>query len=52
MIKSIGFFLEDTMIGRGFDKTWIKWVMSSVQGGKVSINVNGLWVSTFLLIEA
>ena len=34
-------FLHEIMIGKGFPEKWIDWVMSTVQGGKVSINING-----------
>jgi hypothetical protein len=34
-------FLEQTMIGKVFPSIWIKWVMSTVRGGKVCVNVNG-----------
>lgn len=34
-------FLAEVMRGKGFSDKWINWVMSSVTGGKVSINVNG-----------
>ena len=33
-------FLKNIMIGKCFSHRWIDWVMSSVQGGKVSININ------------
>lgn len=29
------------MVGKGFSHKWIEWLMSSVQGGKVSINIYG-----------
>ena len=29
------------MIGKGLPAPWIKWVMQTVQGGKVCVNVNG-----------
>lgn len=35
-------FLEQVMIGRNFHPTWVKWVMESVKGDKVCINVNGV----------
>jgi hypothetical protein len=34
-------FLEKVMQGRNFPNKWINWVMSTVKGGKVCINVNG-----------
>lgn len=34
-------FLEETMRGKGFPDKWIKWVMQTVEGGKVCVNVNG-----------
>lgn len=34
-------FLEQVMRGRGFPSQWINWVMSTVRGGQVCINVNG-----------
>ena len=34
-------FLEKFMAGKGFPPKWIEWVMSTVKGGKVCINVNG-----------
>jgi hypothetical protein len=33
--------LEQVMIGKGFPRTWISWVMKIVKDGKVCINVNG-----------
>jgi hypothetical protein len=29
------------MIGKGFPQKWISWVMKTVKGGNVCINVNG-----------
>lgn len=34
-------FLEQAMVGRGFPPQWVTWVMSTVKGGQVCINVNG-----------
>lgn len=34
-------FLEQVMIGKGFPSTWVNWVMNTVRGGQVCINVNG-----------
>jgi hypothetical protein len=34
-------FLEKVMQGRNFPNKWINWVMSTVKGGKICINVNG-----------
>lgn len=34
-------FLEQVMSGKGFPHLWISWVMQTVRGGKVCINVNG-----------
>jgi hypothetical protein len=34
-------FLEQFMKGKGFPLTWISWVMKTVKGGKVCVNVNG-----------
>lgn len=34
-------FLEEVMKGKGFPDKWIKWVMQTVEGGKVCVNVNG-----------
>jgi hypothetical protein len=33
-------FLKEVMILKGFPNKWMDWVMQSVEGGKVSINVN------------
>lgn len=33
-------FLEEVMKGKGFPDKWIKWVMQTVEGGKVCVNVN------------
>jgi len=35
-------FLEKVLVGKGFPAKWINWVMQSVQGGRVCVNVNGL----------
>ena len=35
-------FLEKVMKDKGFSGRWINWVMSSIKGGKVSININGV----------
>lgn len=34
-------FLEEVMKGKGFSDKWIKWVMQTVEGGRVCVNVNG-----------
>jgi hypothetical protein len=34
-------FLEETMKGKNFSDQWINWVMQTVRGGQVCINVNG-----------
>jgi hypothetical protein len=34
-------FLEQVMLSRNFHPKWVKWVMDTVRGGKVCINVNG-----------
>ncbi|RLN23448.1 hypothetical protein C2845_PM07G29970 [Panicum miliaceum] len=34
-------FLEEVMRGKGLPEKWIRWVMESVQGGRVCVNVNG-----------
>jgi hypothetical protein len=34
-------FLEQVMKGKGFPLTWISWVMKTVKGDKVCVNVNG-----------
>ena len=34
-------FLEEILVGRGFPPLWIKWVMDTVKGGRVCVNVNG-----------
>lgn len=34
-------FLERIMVGRGFPSQWIQWVMDTVKGGRVCVNVNG-----------
>lgn len=34
-------FLEEVMIMKGFPDIWISWVIKSVRGGRVCINVNG-----------
>lgn len=34
-------FLEEVMKVKGFPKEWINWVMSTVEGGEVCINING-----------
>jgi hypothetical protein len=33
-------FLEEILESRGFGQKWIKWVMSLVKGGSISIGVN------------
>ena len=34
-------FLEQVMRGEGFPEEWITWVMQTVRGGRVCVNVNG-----------
>lgn len=34
-------FMEQVLVGRGFRTKWVDWVMNTVRGGKVCINVNG-----------
>jgi len=34
-------FLEEVMKGKGLPDTWINWVMQTVQGGRVCVNING-----------
>jgi hypothetical protein len=34
-------FLEEVMRGKGFSDKWIGWVMQTLRGGRVCINVNG-----------
>jgi len=34
-------FLEEVMIGKNFPKQWVDWVMQTVKGGQVCINING-----------
>lgn len=34
-------FLEEVMTRKGFPDLWISWVIQSVKGGRVCINVNG-----------
>ena len=43
-------FLEKVMKGKGFPSKWINWVMSTVRGGRVCINVNGERSDTLELI--
>jgi len=38
------------MKGKGFPSKWINWVMSTVRGGRVCINVNGERSDTLELI--
>ena len=33
--------LEEVMIGKELPTTWIGWIMQTVQGGRVCVNVNG-----------
>ena len=33
-------FLEEVMKGKGLPDTWINWVMQTVQGGRVCVNIN------------
>lgn len=34
-------FLEEVLVGKGFPRQWTDWVMQTVQGGRVCVNVNG-----------
>ena len=34
-------FLEQVMLSRNFHPKWVKWVLDTVRGGKVCINING-----------
>ena len=34
-------FLEEVLTGKGFPPKWINWIMQSVKGGRVCVNVNG-----------
>lgn len=34
-------FLEEVLKGKGFPDKWTSWVMQTVKGGKVYVNVNG-----------
>jgi hypothetical protein len=33
-------FLKEVMVLKGFPKKWRDWIMQSVEGGKISININ------------
>ena len=33
--------LEEVLTGKGFPPKWINWIMQSVKGGRVCVNVNG-----------
>ena len=33
-------FLEEVMVGKRIPAAWIGWIMQTVQGGKVCVNVN------------
>jgi len=34
-------FLEQVMVGRNFHPKWVSWIMDTLRGGKVCINMNG-----------
>jgi hypothetical protein len=34
-------FLEEVLLGKNFPKQWVDWIMQTVRGGQVCINVNG-----------
>ena len=34
-------FLSDVLLRKNFSEKWIDWVISTVQGGKVAVNLNG-----------
>lgn len=34
-------FLEEVLRGKGFPDKWTDWVMQTVRGGKVCVNING-----------
>jgi hypothetical protein len=34
-------FLSQVMVGRNFHPQWVSWIMSTVKGGKVCVNVMG-----------
>ena len=40
-------FLKEAMTAKGYPERWIKWVMQTVQGGQVCVNVNGQRSSYF-----
>lgn len=40
-------FLHQVLIKFGFSKTWCKWILSCLKGGKISILVNGSPVGFF-----
>ena len=39
------------MIGKGFPPKWVNWVMSTMRGGQVCINVNGERSAYLKLLE-
>jgi hypothetical protein len=39
-------FVEEVLAKKGFDNKLREWVMSTVRGGKVSVNINGGMVRT------
>jgi hypothetical protein len=49
--KGMWDFLEQVMKGKGFPSEWIAWVMQTVQGGKVRVNVNGVRERYFTTYE-
>lgn len=34
-------FLKEVLRGKGFPNQWIRWVMQTIEGGKVCVNING-----------
>jgi hypothetical protein len=40
-------FVEETLVKKGFPTIWIKQAMSTVQGGRVCVNVNGVRTPNF-----
>lgn len=40
-------FLRDVLIRKNFEEKWIDWVMNTVQGGRVAVNLNGETSSYF-----
>jgi hypothetical protein len=44
-------FVKQVLEGKGFLDTWIKQTMSSIQGGRVCINVNGEMTKFFMTFQ-